>query len=796
MRRDGRSEASPVTVSARATAALLATLVAAAGYAVLLGRVTPPAEWLLFRVATFWAYAALFTAACLAAGRLVVDRALGRDSCGLEAAVASMAAGVVTFALGTFALGTFALGFLHAFGAPFAILWPVAMLAAGGRRAVGWLRDEALAIAARPPRLTPLAAIVAAAGLGGVALVYLGALTPDAIGFDAAWFHLAVAADYARLGGVVPFPGDYMRGVPHLASLLYTWALLLPGLGDEPSRWMMAQHLELLLFLWTLAGISAVTRFLLDEDARGAWAAFFLFPAIFVYDSNLSAAADHVLAFFAAPVFLVAMRAATSRALGPWALLGALAGGALLTKYQAVELLGGVGVVLAVRWALAARAARRATGARAASLVVGPAVAALALALVTAPHFAKNWVYYGNPVYPFAQEHFPGSWPTVPGGAFLVEHLMKDPTARPRGSLGEIVLGSLGLVFTYSFAPHYSFTKGTPSSGSIFTLGLPLLALVRGGRRIALGAAAACAALFVWAMTLRVDRHLQTFLPLLVATSAALLARAWELGRRARVGVATLVAVQVLGEGDAVVSSSRVRLASALALLARSYDAGDRAPPPLDYRRDYRELGASLPRDARLVLHNWRPNLGIDRDLVFDMPGQQGLLAYDEAVDPRALWTIWRSVGATHVVHRPGLRPAQTRQQEVLVADLVTRAARSRRAFGALELVELPDAPPAPGAPYLVLAVGLDGYEDGLYPVEALGVNEALEPALRRYPAPSEPLPARTERQLALAARAAAALRGPRSRPSAALEDALARGFEVARTYDELTVYLRVDAGP
>jgi hypothetical protein len=92
--------------------------------------------------------------------------------------------------------------------------------------------------------------------------------------------------------------------------------------------------------------------------------------------------------------------------------------------------------------------------------------------------------------------------------------------------------------------------------------------------------------------------------------------------------------------------------------------------------------------------------------------------------------------------------------------------------------------------------VGLDGYEVGLYPVEALGVNEALEPALRRYPAPSEPLPARTERQLALAARAAAALRGPRSRPSAALEDALARGFEVARTYDELTVYLRVDAGP
>ena len=38
-----------------------------------------------------------------------------------------------------------------------------------------------------------------------------GAMSPDAINYDASWNHLVIAQDYAREGRIVPFPGDWMR---------------------------------------------------------------------------------------------------------------------------------------------------------------------------------------------------------------------------------------------------------------------------------------------------------------------------------------------------------------------------------------------------------------------------------------------------------------------------------------------------------------------------------------------------------------------------------------------------------
>ena len=64
---------------------------------------------------------------------------------------------------------------------------------------------------------------------------------------------------------------------------------------------MMALHLEFTIFLWTLVGVAAAVNWMAREGVRGAWAVYFLFPGIFVYDGSLGGASDHYLALFVVP---------------------------------------------------------------------------------------------------------------------------------------------------------------------------------------------------------------------------------------------------------------------------------------------------------------------------------------------------------------------------------------------------------------------------------------------------------------------------------------------------------------
>jgi len=148
---------------------------------------------------------------------------------------------------------------------------------------------------------------VSAFGILCVGVIYLGLLSPESVNYDATWYHLRIAQDYARWGRIRPFY-DYSAIVPQLASIVHTWGYLVPGLDGAP-RWMMALHIEFALFLWTLVGVAAgIQRLIGDFTLPATWASFFLFPIIFVYDSNIGGAADHVSAFFAMPVVLATLR--------------------------------------------------------------------------------------------------------------------------------------------------------------------------------------------------------------------------------------------------------------------------------------------------------------------------------------------------------------------------------------------------------------------------------------------------------------------------------------------------------
>ena len=81
-----------------------------------------------------------------------------------------------------------------------------------------------------------------------------------------------------------------------------------------------------------------------------------------------------------------------------------------------------------------------------------------------------------------------------------------------------------------------------------------------------------------------------------------------------------------------------------------------------------------------------------------------------------------------------------------------------------------------------VLAIGLPLYADGLYPVEALHVNELVPRKFLRFPAPTEPLPAEAEGRNALLERATAVFVGKGAGKPTDTE-ALSRSFRKVETY-------------
>jgi hypothetical protein len=235
----------------------------------------PIRDWLFWRYLVLAAWLLLFSAACASFGQLLLVRLFKTELPALESAVLSMTVGTVSFVMLMYLAGTFGL-----FKPWFAVVLPLALL--GPSLAAGanlWRRSW------RELRKAPFGVASTLAGVFGVCclgITYFRIITPEALGYDATWFYVKIAQDYARWGRIQAFPGDYSHALPHLASLLYTWGYLLPGL-HVAQRWMFALHMEMCLLLWTLLGIAvAVARQVEPPVPRSAWVVFFLFPGSFV----------------------------------------------------------------------------------------------------------------------------------------------------------------------------------------------------------------------------------------------------------------------------------------------------------------------------------------------------------------------------------------------------------------------------------------------------------------------------------------------------------------------------------
>jgi hypothetical protein len=720
---------------------LVLTLAGTYKYARVLTAVYPIEQWLFWKLAQLWGWVALFNAACLSVGQLILARVLRlRPLPPLESAVFSIAIGVVAFVLCLYVGGALAW-----FTPTFAVALPCVFLLIGGRH--GWrcireLIDEARGYVPHVPQLrVPLTFVLTAAGVVCVFVSYLAAMTPDALNYDSTWCHLTVSQDYARAGRIIPFPADYTKNMPQLASMIHTWGWLVPGL-DPPLRWMLVMHDEFALFLWTLAGVGAgIRRLLRDQNLRGSWAAFFLFPIIFVYDNNMGGAADHVCAFFSVPLVLATLRVCMSFAPGEALLLGIVAAGGVMTKYQAAYLLVPVGaIVLALAlWQLIAPVLGRPSSLARRRVLSAPPLAAAAFLVCVSPHFIRQTIFHHNPLYPFLQNVFTGSTPTLPNAALLFNNTISDPGWIPKGTALERLRHAAKLFFTFSFEPHYSFTHNVPAFGSLFSLLLPAILFVRDRFRTAIAALIASGALAIWALVYNVDRNLQVFMPVMVCVTAALIVKIWQLGWLARLGLVPLVALQIVWGGDALFYSNYSRIDSAMSLIRSGYE-GTAATRFNGYRSAYLALGRALPPNARVLLHNSHVNLGIDREIYLDWVGYQALISYDSLHTPAEVYAYFRKLGITHLMYEPDGFRAPTKQQEVLWNAFITRAPTLGR-FGSLKLMRMPDDPPPAQAPYRVAAIGLRGYESGIYPIERMNTDENLPSELQHYAAPSQRFP-------------------------------------------------------
>jgi hypothetical protein len=700
----------------------------------------PVKEWLTFRYMSYVVACAALAISWFSAGHVVVRRCLPSLPLA-EHVVVSTAVGLVAFAILMFLIG------LAGFRGPFAfVVVPLLLFAAGARSSYRFVRRlrrhwPKRGRVARP--FSPVRLVLLALGVVSLALSYFPIILPDNVAYDARWYHMAIAEHYAAQGRIAPFrEGWFLGAYPQLASFVYTWAFLAPypQLFDKIE---LSAHLEFTLFLGTLLGIQALTRRLLNgRRVELAWVALFAFPGRFVYDSSLSGAADHIAAFWAAPIFLVLLR--TWRSLEPkrCVLLGAVVSGALLTKYSAVAIVAFPAIAVAVSSVLALiRRLRHAESGH--GWFVGPALALGTVLALTAIHWVKNLAWYGDPAYPLLHGIF-ASRPWTVDTPDRFGHFTPKEWIAERSWQG--VKDTLEVLYQFSFVPHdwFQFHGVVPLFGSLFTLSVPCLFFLQRAHRLWALYAAAHVGVAIWFWTFHQDRYLQACVPWMAAGIAAVAVRIWQYGIAARSALVLLAAAQLAWGVNAPFIPAHSMLGMtplkpAIDFLATGYQPGR----SVERRIGLEHIGRELQGKGRLLLHEEHVHLGVGVPTVSDWIGWQGGVSYGRAPSPDAVYATLKKLRVTRLLWPNGA----SKGYDSLAGDIAffnfTRFTSDARAIGGHMLARMPATPPSRDTFHdRALFLGCEtSYSNGIYRVSDMTVTVLPTPRPKSdYPAPREPL--------------------------------------------------------
>lgn len=709
-------------------AALGCVLAAAIALWVLLPEGRRPTSWWITDYAKIVFYQVFLGTAWCSGGAFLL-RFFSTPECGKrERLLYAVTLGVVVFTLLMYAAGALGL-----FGPELSLALPGLMILIG-------LGDLHLLVAPRNERRQfggsgALLWCVRVFGYVGIFLVVLQSATPHSIHHDAAWSHLPIAEDYAREGRLVPFFGFTPKNLPHLSSLLYTWAFLVPGLGHPALAWLCAQWIELQLLGFTLLGVSAAAAWLVGRPRYpGVWAVFFLFPGFYVYDSNFGGGSDHVAAFFALPTLIASMRAARTLSVPYAALSGLFAGALMHTKFQCFYLVLPLGMYLTFRWVshgvrrlLRERQGRVALRLSLRAWSQAPIVYIAAFLVAFGPHLLLNAFFYKNPLYPLLPDVFEQG-PRLEGMPY-------DPFVLTRDSYSSTVVQALKLMFTFSVNPQYAFGEALPVFGSLFTVLSPIALLKFRHKNLFTAFLMSSAALFLWCFTYRIDRNLQLVLPWFVAVTGALVLVAWGSGSIGRLAIVIAIGLQVGWGSRFMLVGGYQRVKPFLDLVEKTPD-GELGARWNGFRRSFREVGERLPKDATLLLHTGHVHLGMNRRTMGDWAGWQHVIDYRPMRNARDVYDAYKKVGVTHITWN-NLHFPVTKQEDALFFEFTRHYAKKMSAPSDVTLWAMPDEPPPVCDPMMAVLRGLHGYDDGLYSVQALGVFEELPAHLLQYPEPT-----------------------------------------------------------
>jgi hypothetical protein len=410
-----------------------------------------------------------------------------------------LGAGAVAFALLTFALGL--LGLLYP------VIIDVATIAAavagvlalvGARRVVQLPRLRAL------PRWQ-LAMIGALAATALLALVAAGA---PVTGYDALLYHVSVPALYEREHRFFEVPWSWSSYQPFSVEMLITDGLLL---------WNPVQgSFATLALVGCATATVAVGAAMIGRATLGLLAAALFLCQPLVAWEGTAALVECGIAFVFALAALNVLVWARTRATATLVLAGLFAGAGAGMKYVGLfgVVAGGVAVVLAAERGRHIRS------------VAAFGVSAVVVAL---PWYAKNWIYTGNPVFPF-----------VFGGASESTRSGITETLRDFG-YGHSPIDALLLPFRL-IARSDAF-DGSDWLSPLLLVFPPLALLTRRPRRGVWIALAACGVYVAcWFATSQQARFLIPMLPVLVVLSALGIEAVVRAGRTGRLVGSTALA--------------------------------------------------------------------------------------------------------------------------------------------------------------------------------------------------------------------------------------------------------------
>jgi hypothetical protein len=466
---------------------------------------------------------------------------------------------------------------------------------------------------------------------------------------------------------------------------------------------------------------------------------FFLFPGLYLYDSNLCAGADHFAAFFALPIALSFWRAFRHFRLENVAMFAVFAAAAVMTKYTAVPIAIIPSVVLVARGSWLAVQQRDAKVLYSLAALVGISL------LLTAPNWLANIIWYGDPVYPMLNKYLTvHPWAADTPSQLKILH----GTSRPGALTGEGLGSALQATVNFGFVPHdwYDLHRDVPLFGALFTLTMPCLALLRGARRVAWLYAMAMVSVFMWYLISHYDRYLQATLPWMVVGTASTLLLIWRQGGWARYAIAPLLVLQgAWGSDVPFITTHNLIGDSPLRYVAKFLASGyEGVRGRFRIYEPMPSIGEAVPKNAVLLTHDAILTLGTDRNWVSDL--HQSRISYGLLVNPRAIDRELKDLKVTHLAWPNGTIYRDTVAGDLAFLNYAVNFTKNQKPVANFTVASLPEKEPDDArADYDVAYFSCGNpYADGMYHLSQLRLP-VVEPGRRpkplsRLPKPEEAL--------------------------------------------------------